>query len=437
MPIDRRAALAEIDDVLAEWSIVQQHMDDWSDNEEVAERAVIARMRALIARLAPPGSPHASILRNQYGNYYDEMLDLAGVVQALRADYQAGSLQSVQDLRSAQMIQRFGAMIGSPGDAVTERQAVTEAILRWNAHSGRSVNAYLDPVRWETHATPGLKGRPQGMINEELIPQSDLLIAIFRSRAGSPTGVDVSGTIEEIREFMRQGKYVAVYFYEGDVPIESVDPDQLRTIREFKQEIQKHGLTESFKTVEELSAKLPHHLTAIVNALLANPPKHPGPGDSGKPSPISALPVQPPTPRSPSLARAASQLVVSESGSWLLLDTRFYKGNTVRQVASGDWVAEIESATAEDDAHLGSLKPQHFGRPRPVAFAHRNDGFLVTVKSVESVSQGGQQVWTVIGAGSGGFDQERAKTIMEDELGKLDYPMEVVLVIFKKKEQVM
>ena len=37
-----------------------------------------------------------------------------------------------------------------------------------------------------------------------------------------------------------------------------------------------------------------------------------------------------------------------------------------------------------------------------------------------------------VGAGSGGFNQERAKTIMEDELGKMDYPLEVRLVVFKK-----
>ena len=36
------------------------------------------------------------------------------------------------------------------------------------------------------------------------------------------------------------------------------------------------------------------------------------------------------------------------------------------------------------------------------------------------------------GAGSGGFNQEWAKAIMEDELGKLDSPLEVKIVVFKK-----
>jgi O-acetyl-ADP-ribose deacetylase (regulator of RNase III) len=38
----------------------------------------------------------------------------------------------------------------------------------------------------------------------------------------------------------------------------------------------------------------------------------------------------------------------------------------------------------------------------------------------------------LIGAGSGGFNQDRAKAIMEDELGKIDVPVAVRLVVFCK-----
>lgn len=38
----------------------------------------------------------------------------------------------------------------------------------------------------------------------------------------------------------------------------------------------------------------------------------------------------------------------------------------------------------------------------------------------------------LIGAGSGGFNQERARAIMEDELGMLQYPMEVRVVIYQR-----
>ncbi len=37
----------------------------------------------------------------------------------------------------------------------------------------------------------------------------------------------------------------------------------------------------------------------------------------------------------------------------------------------------------------------------------------------------------LIGAGSGGFDQERVEAIMGDELGKLESPLDVTLVVLK------
>jgi hypothetical protein len=168
-------------------------------------------------------------------------------------------------LRASNM-RRIGAMIGSPGDAGEERQAITEALLRWNAIN-RDKGIFIEPVRWETHATPGLQGRPQGMINAELLPISDILVAVFRSRAGSPTGKELSGTIEEIREFMRLGKYVVLYFYEGDVAIAKVDPDQLKAVNEFKKEIQQHGLTASYTNISELREHIICHLTNIVGKL--------------------------------------------------------------------------------------------------------------------------------------------------------------------------
>jgi O-acetyl-ADP-ribose deacetylase (regulator of RNase III) len=39
----------------------------------------------------------------------------------------------------------------------------------------------------------------------------------------------------------------------------------------------------------------------------------------------------------------------------------------------------------------------------------------------------------LIGAGSGGLDPERAKAVMLDEIHKVDAPLNVVLVVFKKR----
>ena len=140
------------------------------------------------------------------------------------------------------MLRRKGVMIGSPSDTTEERQVITDAIQQWNASNGNEKDIILETVKWETHVTPDLEGRPQEMINKKLIPQSDFIIVVFRSRAGTPTGVEISRTIEEVQEFMRHNKYVAVYFHQGDINLRSVDPDQLKIVREFKREIQQKGI---------------------------------------------------------------------------------------------------------------------------------------------------------------------------------------------------
>jgi hypothetical protein len=201
--------------------------------------------------------------KNRLLSFIDGLLQLGHVQSAVLSSTNA------EITSGANMYRRIGVMIGSPGDATDERQAITDAVARWNAtHSGEK-KIILEAVKWETHATPGLRGRPQGMINEELIPLSDCLIAVFRSRAGSPTGKDISGTMEEVREFMRQGKYVALYFYAGPVAVGSIDPDQLKAVNAFKKEIQQHGLTDNYGTVDELSAKLSHHLSGFVREILS------------------------------------------------------------------------------------------------------------------------------------------------------------------------
>jgi len=40
----------------------------------------------------------------------------------------------------------------------------------------------------------------------------------------------------------------------------------------------------------------------------------------------------------------------------------------------------------------------------------------------------------IIGAGSGGFNRQEAQQIMEDEFGKLDYAMDVTLVVYAGKK---
>ena len=302
--------------------------------------------------------------------------------------------------KKSEIFQRIGVMIGSPGDATDERQALTDTILQWNAVN-KDQGLWIEPVKWETHSTPGLEGRPQGMISEELIPQSDCLIAVFRARAGSPTGKELSGTIEEIREFMMAGKYVVVYFYEGMISLRGVDPDQVKLINQFKKEIQQSGLTESYATIDELRAKLSSHLYAIVKKLAIKATSAPKAGSLRR----SSLSPQPSTSSSrketgkkqrTTKASPVTDLSVDSSDRWTLVDDDFLESKSIRQNSNGTITVQIPSRSAEVDASMAALRPHHYGRSKPIPFAYGNDAWIVTVREVESVSEGSGQLWTIV-----------------------------------------
>ncbi len=56
----------------------------------------------------------------------------------------------------------------------------------------------------------------------------------------------------------------------------------------------------------------------------------------------------------------------------------------------------------------------------------RNAMALAHEKGSQSIA------FPLIGAGSGGFNQERTRAIMEDELGKMDFSTDVTLVIYRR-----
>jgi hypothetical protein len=108
----------------------------------------------------------------------------------------------------------LNVLIASPSDVNDERDAVTTAIHDWNAVNAHpdTINILLYPIRWEAHSYPESGDRPQALLNRQIVARGDFLIGIFGARLGTPTGVAESGTIEEIEQFRKAGKYVALYF---------------------------------------------------------------------------------------------------------------------------------------------------------------------------------------------------------------------------------
>ena len=154
-------------------------------------------------------------------------------------------------------------LIASPSDVAEERDVVERAILDWNASHLESMGVMLHPVRWEHDAYPASGDRPQGILNKQIVESGDVLVGIFGHKLGTPTGRAQSGTIEEIEEFRKAGKYVALYFSLADVP-RSADRGQLEALEAYKRERQKDTLYFEFKDASDLREHITRHLPKIV-----------------------------------------------------------------------------------------------------------------------------------------------------------------------------
>lgn len=92
----------------------------------------------------------------------------------------------------------YRVILGGPADVERDVGAAREALHEWNDHYAQQRGQVLLPIWWKTHSTPELGDRPQAIVNRQLIDRGDILVAVFWTRLGTPTGVAESGTAEEI-----------------------------------------------------------------------------------------------------------------------------------------------------------------------------------------------------------------------------------------------
>ena len=106
--------------------------------------------------------------------------------------------------------------------------------------------------------------RPQGIINKQVLKDCDLLVGVFWTRIGTPSGEYASGTVEEIEEHIKAGKPVMLYFSSVPVIPDSVDQDQY-ALRKFKESCKSRGLFETYADLNDFKDKLYHHLQLKLN----------------------------------------------------------------------------------------------------------------------------------------------------------------------------
>ncbi len=161
----------------------------------------------------------------------------------------------------------FNVLIASPSDVPNEREAIAASLHEWNALNSAETGKVLLPVMWESHSAPSMADRPQALINELVVKPCDMLIGAFWTRLGTPTGVEDSGTVEEIKLFLSKQKPVMLYYSDAPVPRGKIDTKQFDKLEEFKASIRNKGIQEEYSSIEQLKAKLSRQLTIVMRGM--------------------------------------------------------------------------------------------------------------------------------------------------------------------------
>ncbi len=166
-----------------------------------------------------------------------------------------------------QVIQ-FKLLIASPGDVSAIRDRVMNELRAWNELVGMVIGVSVLPIRWERHCPPGVGAEPQDVVNQAVLADADLVLALFGMRLGTPTRRHASGTVEEIRLAIEARKEVMIYFLR-DEQMAAAEPHERVRIADFRTEIQQIALTRSYSDDDALLAFIRDDITLKIASLLS------------------------------------------------------------------------------------------------------------------------------------------------------------------------
>ncbi len=161
-------------------------------------------------------------------------------------------------------------LIASPSDVQRERELLLDKLETKfrRDHFEERCGARIIVTGWEF--VPSQSGYAQDIINSDLVQKSNIILAVFRHKLGSPT-IDIktgddrspSGTAEELLYAIRNKKIKnpplgMAYFY-ANAPVlslDSIDFDKIKNewqrLKEFREEIKNEILYKTYKHEEEI-----------------------------------------------------------------------------------------------------------------------------------------------------------------------------------------
>jgi hypothetical protein len=270
----------------------------------------------------------------------------------------------------------FSVMLASPSDVIQIKSAADEVIRDWNAAHSRATSIMLLPIDWAIHSSPAMGERPQEIINQQVLENADVLVGIFWTRLGTPTGEYASGTVEEIEKHIQAQKPTMLYFSSIPVSPESVDTDQLLSLRKFRDKMKDEGRLEFFDNEMDFRSKFSRQLALVMNTNTYITDNLPTDQPSESPFVKERLRI--------SLSELASDILLNAAkdpnGLVMFLDI---SSGLIIKTNGKSFVGNTPRIRAELDAAINELKEFDFLMPK----GYEGKAFTITQKGFEFVDQ--------------------------------------------------
>ena len=159
----------------------------------------------------------------------------------------------------------YNVMLASPSDVTYELKIAREVIFEWNNVNSSTRKIVLHPINWEYSSYSSFNDRPQEVINQQLLKNADVLIGIFWTRIGTPTGKSISGTVEEIDEHIKSGKPTMLFFLNKDIKPDRLDREQYDAVLKIQEKYKKIGLTHTLNSGDDFRSQFQRQISLLIN----------------------------------------------------------------------------------------------------------------------------------------------------------------------------
>lgn len=157
-------------------------------------------------------------------------------------------------------------LISCPSDVPASDLAIVhKTIDRWNGVYGEAFGAVMIPISWGTHAAAEFGHPPQDILNKQLVDQSDVCLALFANRLGTPTSAAESGTAEEIQRFGAAERYVGVLRSRRPIEMAHVGLEQAQRLEVYLAKLASSALVLEYASDDELSQRVDTILASAVS----------------------------------------------------------------------------------------------------------------------------------------------------------------------------